>query len=139
MTTIARNHREPPGTLFNIARPRVLSEQAELARPVVHKSSGNVFADLAVSEPEDSLAKAKLAGLICQIIRDRKLTQQEAAELIGLDQPKISALIRGKLRGFSAERLFRCLNELGQEVEISVRPAAGNRRRGKTQVLVGSG
>ena len=105
----------------------------------VRKSSGNVFADIAVSNPEDSLAKAQLAGRICQIIVERKLTQQEAAELMGLDQPKISALMRGKLRGFSTERLFRCLNELGQEVEINIRPAPRKRRRGKTQVLVASG
>ena len=105
----------------------------------VHKSSGNVFEDLAVSNPEDSFAKAKLVGRICQIITDRKLTQKKAADLMGLDQPKISALIRGKLRGFSTERLFRCLNELGQEVEINIRPAPRRRRRGKTQVLVASG
>lgn len=108
-------------------------------RSVVHTSSGNVFADLGVNKPEDSFAKAKLAGLICQIISERKLTQKAAGDLMGLDQPKISALIRGKLRGFSAERLFRCLNDLGQEVEINVRPAPRNRRRGKTHVQMASG
>ncbi len=53
-----------------------------------------------------------------------------------LDQPKISALMHGKLKGFSAERLFRCLNDLGQEVEISIRPARQAGRRGDTHVIV---
>ncbi|MCE9548599.1 MAG: helix-turn-helix domain-containing protein [Planctomycetia bacterium] len=101
----------------------------------VQKSSGNVFADLAVRNPQEMLAKAQLAHLICRVIAGRKLTQAKAAEIMGLDQPKISALMRGKLRGFSAERLFRCLNDLGQQVEISVRPLPRTGRRGSTQVV----
>ena len=104
----------------------------------VQKSSGNVFADLALRNPEDMLAKAQLAHLICQVIADRKLTQTKAAEAMGLDQPKISALMRGKLKGFSAERLFRCLNDLGQEVEITIRPMPRNGRRGNTHVVAAS-
>ena len=91
--------------------------------PRVRKSSGNVFADLGVPHPQDMLARAQLANRICQIIGKRGLTQTRAAELLGLDQPKISALTHGKLKGFSVERLIRCLNALGQEVEIVVRPA----------------
>ena len=55
--------------------------------------------------------------------------------MMGLDQPKISALMRGKLKGFSAERLFRCLNDLGQEVEITIRPAKNAGRRGDIHVV----
>lgn len=94
----------------------------------VRDSSGNVFADLGIHNSQDVLAKAQLAHSICQVIAARRLTQTKAAEIMGMDQPKISALMRGKLKGFSAERLFRCLNDLGQEVEITIRPAPAGRR-----------
>src|SRR5947207_6799530 len=93
----------------------------------VEPSSGNVFADLEVPDAGEALAKAELAGRICAIIAERKLTQAKAATLLGVDQPKVSALMRGKLDGFSADRLFRFLNALGQDVEIAVRP----RHRGR--------
>lgn len=86
----------------------------------VHSSSGNVFADLGLPNPEELLIKAKLAHQISELISDRQLTQAEAAELLGVDQPKISALMRGKLSGFSTERLFRFLNSLGSNVEIRI-------------------
>ena len=101
----------------------------------VQKSSGNVFADLGLPKPQDRLAKAQLAHRICQVIVARGLTQTKAAEIMGLDQPKISALKRGKLKGFSADRLFRCLNDLGQEVEITIRPVRQAGRRGDLRVV----
>jgi predicted XRE-type DNA-binding protein len=101
----------------------------------VQESSGNVFADLGLRNPRDRLAKAQLAHRICQVIAARGLTQTKAAKVMGLDQPKISALMRGKLKGFSAERLFRCLNDLGLEVEITIRPARRTGRRGDTRVV----
>jgi predicted XRE-type DNA-binding protein len=104
-------------------------------KPAIKKGSGNVFADLQLPNPEDALAKAKMASRICQIIAERGLTQTAAAKMLGLDQPKISALVRGKLSGFSADRLFRLLNDLGQEVEITIRPARQAGRRGGTRVL----
>jgi len=100
----------------------------------VQASSGNVFADLGLPDPQDRLVKAELAHRICQIIAARGLTQTKAAKLMGLDQPKVSALMGGKLKGFSAERLFRCLNDLGQEVEIIIRPAQQAGRRGEIRV-----
>jgi len=104
-------------------------------KPTIKKGSGNVFADLQLPNPEAALVKAKIASQICQIIAERGLTQTAAAEILGLDQPKISALVRGKLSGFSVDRLFRLLNDLGQEVEIIIRPARPARRRGGTHVL----
>lgn len=101
----------------------------------VRKGSGNVFADIAARDAREMLAKARLAHRICQVIAARGLTQTKAAELLGLDQPKISALLHGKLRGFSSERLFRCLNDLGQEVEISIRPARRPGREGNLLVV----
>src|SRR3954453_14087958 len=89
----------------------------------VEASSGNVFADLGLKNPEELLAKAELVQRISDVIAERKLTQARAAKVLGIDQPKVSALLRGKLDGFSIDRLFRFLNALGRDVEISVRPA----------------
>jgi predicted XRE-type DNA-binding protein len=89
----------------------------------VEASSGNVFADLGLKNPEELLAKAELVQRISDVIAERKLTQVRAAKLLGIDQPKVSALLKGKLDGFSIDRLFRFLNALGRDVEITVRPA----------------
>jgi predicted XRE-type DNA-binding protein len=97
-------------------------------------SSGNVFADLEVPNPGDALAKAELAQRINVLISERKLTQERAATVLGIDQPKISALSRGKLAGFSTDRLIRFLNALGQDVEIVVRPR--NQVNGRTSTRV---
>lgn len=83
-------------------------------------SSGNVFADLALPDADDLLAKANLALHIRRAIKARKLTQVQAAGLLGLDQPKVSSIINGRLEGFSTDRLMRFLNDLGCDVQISV-------------------
>lgn len=83
--------------------------------------SGNVFADLGVARPEEALAKAELAHKITTMIERRGLTQAEAARLLEVDQPKISALKRGRLAGFSLDRLVRFLVLLGNDVEIVVK------------------
>jgi predicted XRE-type DNA-binding protein len=84
-------------------------------------SSGNVFGDLGLSNPDEMLVKAELAHKISNAITARHITQAEAAELLGIDQLKVSALIRGRLTGFSIERMFRFLNTLGIDVEIKVK------------------
>ncbi len=96
----------------------------------VEPSSGNVFADLGLKDPEELLAKAELVQRISDIIAERKLTQVRAARLLGIDQPKVSALLRGRLDGFSIDRLFRFLNALGDDVEIVVRPARSGQAAG---------
>jgi predicted XRE-type DNA-binding protein len=101
----------------------------------VQQSSGNVFEDLLVNDAPDMLAKAELVHRICELIEERGLTQKEAAEILGLDQPKVSALIHGKLAGFSTDRLLRFLNDLGQEVEIVLRPTQPAGRRGSIHVI----
>jgi Uncharacterized conserved small protein len=85
-------------------------------------SSGNLFADIGALNAEERFAKLELAVQINKLIAKKKLTQKAAAELLGVDQPKISALHKGKLAGFSLERLFRFLNVLGQGVTINVAP-----------------
>src|SRR5262249_7448173 len=92
------------------------------AREEVTPRSGNVFADLGIPNAEQYLAKADLARRICAIIAERELTQAKAAALLGLDRPKLAALMRGLLDGFSSDRLFRFLNALGQDVEIVIKP-----------------
>ena len=88
----------------------------------VQASSGNVFADLSLENADELLVKAELARRISNIITTQQMTQIEAAEALGIDQPKISALINGKLAGFSTARLFRFLNALGRDVDIVVKP-----------------
>jgi predicted XRE-type DNA-binding protein len=101
----------------------------------VIEGSGNVFADLGVTEPEEELAKAQLASLIRDAVRRRRLTQSEAAALTGLDQPKVSALVNGRLGGFSSDRLMRCLTALGQDVEIVVSTKDRSNARGHIRVV----
>lgn len=86
-------------------------------------SSGNVFADLGLPNPDLALAKAELVQRVRAIITRRKLTQTQAAELLGIDQPKVSRLVRGDVTGYSLDRLFRFLTALGQDVAITVRAA----------------
>lgn len=100
---------------------------------VYEESSGNVFADLGIENPEEALAKSELARQIAKLYK-KKLTQKRAAEILGIDQPKISALIRGRLRSFSLERLIRFLNALGQDVSIMISPAKSQSERGSTWI-----
>lgn len=100
------------------------------------ESSGNVFADLGLVEPEEELAKATLAMQIARVIRQNGWSQAQAAAVMGIDQPKVSALLRGRLTQFSTERLFFFLNALGQDVEIVVRPKQTSEPRAKLRVLV---
>ena len=97
--------------------------------------TNNVFADLGYDNPDEALAKAQLAAQISEAIAVRKLTQAAAAKLLGIDQPKISALMRGRLRGFSYERLLKFLTTLGCNVEIVVaRPKTRHHARGEVLV-----
>lgn len=104
----------------------------------VIESSGNVFADLNIANPEEALAKAELAKKISTLIKDKHLTQAQAAAALGLDQPKVSALVNGKLTGFSLERLFSFLNELGQDITISIKPKELSRKKGYLAVNIES-
>jgi len=100
-------------------------------------SSGNVFADLGFENPEEELAKAKLATHIWSVISQRHLTQAAAGKIMGLDQPKVSALMNGRLANFSSDRLMRFLTALGKDVDIVVRDAPKKRGKGRVRVLTG--
>ena len=86
------------------------------------KSSGNIFADIGLSEPQEHMVKAKLVVKIDKLMRAQGLKQVEAAKLFGVTQPDISKMLRGDFRQFSVERLMRFLVALGQDVDIVVRP-----------------
>ena len=97
-------------------------------------SSGNVFADLNLPQADDLLAKAELASKIIAEIERRRLTQSQAAAILGIDQPKVSALKQGKLSGFSIERLMRFLMVLGRDIEIIVKARAKARSGARLRV-----
>lgn len=101
----------------------------------VQASSGNVFTDLGLENSDELLVKAELTRKISSIITQQQMTQAEAAELLGIDQPKVSALINGKLSGFSTVRLFRFLDALGRDVEIVVKTKPKSRSQVQTRVV----
>ena len=85
------------------------------------RSSGNVFADLGFADAGERQTKVRLAMAINEVLHRRGLSQGKAAELLGINQPKVSALSKYRLEGFSVERLMRFLVALGQDVEIVVK------------------
>lgn len=87
----------------------------------IERGSGNVFADLGRPDAETHLLKAELVVRIDQIVRERRLTQARAAELLGVSQPDVSRLLSGNFRDYSVERLLRLLTILGRDVEIVIR------------------
>ena len=101
----------------------------------MHAGSGNVFADVGLPDAQEYLAKAELAHQICSLIRDAGLTQSQAARLLKVDQPKISALMRGHLKDFSTDRLMRFITALNHDVVITIR-RPDDRRRASVRVLV---
>jgi predicted XRE-type DNA-binding protein len=94
----------------------------------ITRSSGNVFADLGLRDAGEKQTRVRLAVAIGQIIRSRRLSQIAAAELLNINQPKISALINYRLDGFSVERLMHFLNALDRDVEIVIRKKPRSRR-----------
>lgn len=105
-----------------------------MARKDYIVGSGNVFEDLGHPRPAEALAKAELARKIAAQIAKQGLTQAAAADVLEIDQPKVSALVRGRLAGFSLDRLVRFLVLLGSDVEIVVKPRP--RSAGRARVLV---
>lgn len=102
-------------------------------RPLVEKSSGNVFADLGLPHPEQELLKAKLTLQIYRLIKRRGLKQAEAGKILGIQQPHISALMRNRADAFSVERLMDFVTALGQDVQIVVRPT--RKQHGEVSVV----
>jgi predicted XRE-type DNA-binding protein len=100
----------------------------------IKPSSGNVFADLGLRDAPERQTKVRLALAIQQVMRERRLAQTAAARLLGVNQPKISALVNYRLNGFSVERLMHFLNALDCDVEIVVRKKPRSRRTARITV-----
>ena len=101
----------------------------------VSDGSSNVFADLGIANPEQEMLKARLTLQIYRIIRERMLTQVEAANILGVKQPHVSLLMRNRAGSFSVSRLMEFLTALGQDVEIAVRPS--RKEHGEVTIRIG--
>ena len=112
-----------------------MNSDRDKVSPEITIGSDNIFADLGLENAEEMLVKAKLARQIYVCITDRQLSQIEAANILGIDQPKVSNLINGKLAAFSIERLFRFLNALDRDVEITIKAKSSENNSAKVIVL----
>ena len=102
----------------------------------VEEGAGNVYADLGYEDSESMLVKAQLAAKIAELVQRRALTQARAAEILGLTQPKVSALLKGRFRGISEHRLLECLTRLGRDVHIVIKPTPKSRSNGRLMLSV---
>jgi predicted XRE-type DNA-binding protein len=105
----------------------------------ITKSSGSVYADLGIKNPDEHALKAEFVRWIAAVMKDQELTQTAAARRLGIEQPDVSKLLKGNFRQFSVERLMRFLVALGQDVEIVVRPVPAARRAKAAQLTVTTG
>lgn len=97
--------------------------------------SGNIFADLGFENAEEMQFKAGLIYEIDQIIRTRRMTQTQAAKIIGMDQPTLSKMLRGQFLSLSVERLFEILNRLGRRVEVHIIATEDESERARTLLV----
>lgn len=100
----------------------------------VTRSSGNIFADIGLDQPEEALAKARIVETIADLLTRKEMSQEKAGKLVRLTQPQVSRLMRGDTRDFSYERLMRVLTSLGQDVEITIRRTRNPKKRGHVLV-----
>ncbi|MBZ5643022.1 MAG: helix-turn-helix domain-containing protein [Acidobacteriia bacterium] len=101
---------------------KIKAEKARVRASRVTESSGNVFADLGLPNPEQEMLKARLTLQIHSILKDSGMTQVEIARILGVQQPQVSLLMRNRAGSFSVGRLIEFLTALRQDVEITVRP-----------------
>ena len=99
------------------------------------KCSKNPYRDFGFRNPERALVKSTMAMHIQDAMDARGLTQRQAAEIMGIDQAKVSAIVNGNLKGFTLERLMRFLNALDIDVEITLKPKPKSQERGRTRVI----
>lgn len=104
----------------------------------VTRSSGNVFEDMSFENADEMALKSDLAHIIGTIIENRGLTQAQAAQILGINQRKVSALVRGRLSGSSVDRLFRFLTALDRNVEVGITPKPETEPRGRMRVRAGA-
>ena len=100
----------------------------------IQRGSGNVFADIGVGHPERVQTRAQVMFRIAEVLRERGLTQVQAAKLLGIPQSKVSCLMNGKLSAFSLDHLFEILNGLDKDVEIVIHPKQPREKTATTHV-----
>jgi predicted XRE-type DNA-binding protein len=113
---------------------RMLHQKAK-PRAVVTRGTGNVLADLGFPGAAERQAKLRLAYSLNRVLEARKLSQADAAKVLGVTQPKVSALRHYKLAGFSVERLMNLLTALDQDIEIVIRQKPRSRKAGRISVV----
>lgn len=101
----------------------------------IETGSTNVYEDLGLPNPSEMQVKASLAAKIGEIIKRRRLTQSQAAEILGMPQPKISSMLRGQFRGISEAKMLECMNRLGRDVQIVVGKPSQSKNMGQTRVV----
>jgi predicted XRE-type DNA-binding protein len=101
----------------------------------IEKGSANIYEDLGLPDAAEMRVKATLAAKIGEIIKHLQLTQTQAAEILGMPQPKVSSMLRGQFRGISETKMLECMNRLGRDVEIVVRKPSRARVTGRTSVV----
>ena len=113
----------------HVSRTPASSEGADSLPPMEQlcEGGGNVFAELGFPHPERELLKAVLIIHICRIIKERDLTQLQAADILGITQQQVSAMKNNRLSNFSVDRLIELIVALGQDVDITIRPARESR------------
>ena len=102
----------------------------------IEKGSANIFEDLGLPDAAEMQVKATLAAKIGEILKHRHLTQFQAAEILGMPQPKLSNMLRGQSRGISGAKMLECMNRLGRDVQIVVRKTSRSKTTGRTSVVL---
>jgi len=102
----------------------------------IEKGSANIFEDLGLPDAAEMQVKATLAAKIGEILKHRHLTQVQAAEILGMPQPKLSNMLRGQFRGITEAKMLECMNRLGRDVQIVVRKPSRSKTTGRTSVVL---
>ncbi len=96
--------------------------------PSVTRARNNIFADLGLAEADEHMLKARVVMFIGKMVEELDLTQQAAARRMGISQPDVSNMLRGRFENVSLERLLRCARALGTDVEIKMKRPVGRRK-----------
>ena len=101
----------------------------------IEQGTTNVYADLGLPDAEEMLVKAKLAAKISEILDARGWTQQQAGQVLGIPQPKLSKMLRGQFRGISEAKMLDCLTRLGRDIQIVIGSERRSSSTGRVEVV----
>lgn len=123
---------------MDVIRERLKAASARQRRTEmieIEESTGNVYADLGMADAEEMLVKVQLSTKIGEIIKNHRWSQQQAAEVLGITQPKLSNMLRGQFHGISESKMLDCLARLGHDVQIVISPASRKKTAGHIVVV----